>query len=389
MEILSIQFNLEPGSVTQPSVTVRRNRSTPAVLPEWRLRETFRPEDCSVVYAQSASRGAVRIRVRLRGPAGQSFEVRALGPEWTQQASLGCLLPFLYWLIPFQQWRQFNALGEVRPFSVVFPQSPTGAIETEQEVTVTLYGHSLGNMIWTSDTAWRWQFRAALAPWQDMVTTHHRTYCIPTHPVDPGSAPWRQSSDLADPKLPWIDAIDLACMWAAGSRDFDVTMRAIVRGLWGNGHLLRYQRVGFTSPGVETPFQLTEFIRHLRTGTTVRTVECYDMAAAVSTFANVLGLNVMQYAMSLPRDGSLRPVLPIGRTTPEPPSWFEHEVARVGPQIWDACLQLAREAPVSADIFVPEPVYGIPLARYKSLLTTNDTAARSIIPAYQGRREVV
>jgi len=390
MEVLSIQFNLEPGSTTQPSVTVRRNRSTPVVLPEWRLGQTFRPEDCAVVYAQSTSRGAVRIRVRLRGPAGQTVEVRALGPEWIEQARLGCLLAVFYWLIPFQQWRQYNVLGEVRPFSVAFPQSPAGEKETETEVTVELYGHSLGNMIWMTDTSWRWQFRAGFTPWRDIVTTHHRAYCIPSHPVEPASAPWRQSSDLSDAKLPWLDAIDLACAWAAGSRDRDMTMRAIVRGIWGNGHLLRYDRVGFTSDGLGEPFRLTEFIRHLRTGTSPRSVECYDTSAAVSTFANLLGFSVDQYAMSLPgRAEDVRPVLRIGHTTPVLPAWTEHELARDGANVWDACLQLALETPGRTDLFVPEPVYGMPLSTYRRRITATAAAAGSLATSYRGRRDIV
>jgi hypothetical protein len=173
------------------------------------------------------------------------------------------------WLLPRRTWQELNILGEVLPFRIAFPQTTTGADTTEAEVTVELHRHALRNPgIWASNTRWRWQyFETSTRRWMDIITTHHRAYRLPGHPAEP----WQQDyMGGENTRLPWVDAFEVACEWAALSADAYYTRRAIVREVWnlGAAGLLRY---GITIPDGEKfvtvdTFHLTQFLDHLRHG---------------------------------------------------------------------------------------------------------------------------
>jgi hypothetical protein len=392
-QLLSITFNLSPGDVTRPSVTLRRNMANPVVIPEWRLGETFAPEDCPVAYSNARIRGQpVSIRVRMRGPAGRRFSIRALGPDWLQQAELGCSLVFLYWLLPAQKWQQFSVLGQVPVFGIAFPQSKGAESMTEAEVTVDLRQHTIGSLgVWVSNTSWRWQFNEGLGPWTDIVTTSHRIFCLVDHPT----LPWQQDyMDGSNRRLPWVDALEFACSWAAGARGYDAVLTAIVRGIWNAGSmgLFRYEPdpfPAFASSGVVgSTFALTDFLGQLRRPAGTRSIDCYGCAAATSTFADLLGLDLSQQAFTS-TDAEAR-VLLIGHDGLERPSWNEHEVAKgTDGRVWDACLQLnTSPEPSVPGSFIPQGVYGIDFTEYKRRFLGARSAASASV-TYNGRRDLI
>ena len=387
-ELQSITFNISPGDLTQPSITLRRNAAEPVTIPEWRRRETNAPLDSPVAYSIARARnGQVSIRVRMRGPAGRTFNVRALGPDWLEQFQLGCIYSVFYWLLPISRWQQLTVLGDVPPFIISFPQTAGGEKMTEAEVTVTLR-HTIGNLgIWISNMRWRWEFSEGFGlPWRYITDSTHRVYCIADH----STAPWRETDPASSNRnLPWVDALEVACLWAAGSREMDAILRALVRGVWdaGSRGLLRYGNIdgAFTIGGGLNPLNLTEFVRHIRTGTTARSVQCYDCAAVVSTLANLLGLNVEQYAFNF---ASERTALLIGHSRPSEIFWTEHEVARIGTgsatRVWDACAQYNAGSSSDPRRFVARAVYGMSFPEFRPLLSDSGVAFQ-----YNGRRDVI
>lgn len=399
VQLLNITFNLSPGRTDGPSVTIRRNARDNVRLPEWRLRETFTSEQCPIAYSNAQARDqTVSIRVRLSGPAGTSFRVRALGPDRAEQARLGCALMYFYWLMPFSQWQSFSVLGEIEPFVIFFPQTQTVAQFSEAELTVELSGHSIGARgVWVSDTNWRWQYLDESGIWRDIITTRHRVYCLDAHPT----LPWQQDYMAgANPRLPWVDALEVACAWAAGAHNADDVARAICRGVWNAGStgLLRYdpsRRGDFADDENRGGrFDLSLFLSHLRSGTAARSVQCFDCAAAVSTLANILGADLDQYQFTIdwaPDDTRSKPVLLIGHSNPTRATWITHEVVSVptppsGSRVWDACLQLNAPSLRPPVTFVGRQVLGMTFADYRVLFLTEGSRAHDPM---RGRRDLV
>jgi hypothetical protein len=285
-------------------------------------------------------------------------------------------LHLLLRLTPFPQWQRLNMLGGVGPFTIGFPTTQTVDLFSEAEMTISLSDHSIGGTgVWVSNTNWRWQYEDDLG-WHDIVTTRHRVYALHDHPT----RPWQQDyMGGANPRLPWTDALDIACEWSAWARSAGDVATAITNGVWdaGSTGLFRYDSSGassgaepeFASAGLPGNFNLTGFLNHLQRARGTRPVQCYDCAAAVSTLANLLGADLDQFQFNFA--GESRLLLLIGHSTPERASWTEHAVAIVrgaDPQFWDACLQLNRvTVPTARVSFIGEPARGMPFSRYKTL----------------------
>ena len=402
VELLSIAFNLPPGNTDGPSVTIRRNAVDAIPLPEWRSGETLTADQSLVAYSNvKAQNQVVNIRIRMRGPAGSSFRIRALGPDRTEQQRLGCALVFFYLLLrllPFPQRERLNMLGDIEPFTIAFPQTQTVDQFSEAERTISLSNHSIGGTgVWVSNTNWRWQYEDD-SGWHDIVTTRHRVYCLHDHPT----RPWQQDyMGGANPKLPWTDALDIVCEWSAFARSAGDIATAIADGVWnaGSSGLFRYDASGsdpeFTSVDLGGTFNLTRFLGHLQRARGTRPVQCYDCAAAVSTLANLLGADLDQFQFNfggLPGalEGGSRLLLLIGHRDPERASWTEHEITTVpraiGSQVWDACLQLNRVVtPTSRVSFIGEPPRGMLFSRYKTLFLEDPMQQT---PTRRGRRDI-
>ena len=394
VQLLSIAFNLSPGSTDGPSVTIRRNALDEVRIPEWRSGETFTADQCLVAYSNTRAQDQdINIRVRMRGPAGSSFRIRAIGPDRAEQQRLGCALIFVHLvlrLLPFPQGQRLSMLGDVGPFVVSFPQTQTVDQFSETEMTVSLSDHSVGAMgVWISNTSWRWQYDDGLG-WHDIVTSRHRVYCLHNHPT----LPWQQDyMDGANRRLPWTEALDIACEWSAWARSASDIATAITNGVWnaGSSGLFRYgppeMDPEFASDNLTGTFNLTRFLDHLQRGRSARVVQCYDCAAAVSTLANLLGANLDQCQFNFGDQSRL--LLLIGHSVPERAWWTEHAVTIVPPpstDIWDACLQLNVAAPPRGVSFLGQPVRGISFSSYKALFLENVAQSTT---RYRGRRDIV
>ena len=160
----------------------------------------------------------------------------------------------------------------------------------------------------------------------------------PAIPVAVGSARHRLYIVLAKPtqpwvsETPWVDALEVACTWAAGASDVDAAARRITERYYNCG-VLQYDDVsGATKYGCFT-YMLSEMLDRLNGGPGLGAqVNCTDSANTVSTLANILGCDLWQSRMGYNFD--LNPILAIG--FPPPYRWPEwtgfsyHEVCWKG-----------------------------------------------------------
>jgi len=242
----------------------------------------------------------------------------------------------------------------------------------------------------------RWQFQLQPGgPWLDFDSSDHVIYVTLDLPGDP----WTPSTAPADVlRLPWTRVLDWSTAWASGITIEDGHVSAAIAragkrveaALYALGQRdnvpLQYldaggggaYAVGF--PGL-VAFLCTKFLRLLDgdTAPEIETqVDCSDCAAALVTFANVLGcdLSSRQVGVTLPKATfHTNQVVSIGRKTSNPRGYdfSYHEVAGRGLagaavgsfRVFDACLMIDRDAdPAPTD---PDHTFG--LARGLSLAT--------------------
>ncbi len=175
----------------------------------------------------------------------------------------------------------------------------------------------------------------------------------PSIPVAVGSASHRLYLVLGKPtqpwvtETPWVEALKLACGWAAGAADFDSAAGLIAQRYYNCGVLHYEDGNGSTMYGSVT-FMLSEMLERLNGGPGLGSkVNCTDSANTVSTLANVLGCDLWQSRMGWSFD--LNPILAIGPPSSAPwpvwPSFYYHEVAWKGActendNLFDGCLMV-------------------------------------------------
>jgi hypothetical protein len=325
LTLVSIQFR---GIAPCPDATIplRRNPDVPPFsLPEWTAGHTD-PSQSPVAFRLDRTRnGTVSARIGFASPVSQTVEVKA------EDATGG------------------NAIGSIPPFAV---QLVAG---TGTQLTVRLDAPRLTDpaqaRVQAHNDSWRWYARPrGTGTWQPIAETQHRVYTVLGAPM----LPW----GIDDPDLfVWTDALDLACQWAAGAIDVDAAAGMVARGIYQLGEPssrpgLRYchcSYVQLTMVGgaLVSVFGCIDLIRYLNSTavTNAATVDCHDMACAVSTFANALGAALIQGKICLVgRQIHTNDVRLIGGK--ETSTCFgEHELAWGGSAldpdpVWDACLQV-------------------------------------------------
>ena len=183
----------------------------------------------------------------------------------------------------------------------------------------------------------------------------------PSIPVAVGSASHRLYLVVAKPtqpwvtETPWVEALKLACGWAAGATGIDSAAKRITERYYNCG-VLQYDVIGGggTKYG-SSPYMLSEMIERLNGGSGLgANVNCTDSANTVSTLANVLGCDLWQSKMASNPDLSqsrfdLNPILAVGFPGPDSwpdwPSFRYHEVAWKGAcaendNLFDGCLMV-------------------------------------------------
>jgi hypothetical protein len=381
-QIASLTFNLDP-SAADGCLALRQNLTVPAPWPEW---QRDRPNDSAsspVAYVLSElgeDSAALAIQVRRQPGDPAEVQLRALTVTAAIQplppAALlppDLIWPGTYWFPSVTEYyaalayrayyRRWQESRQVQPH--VLGRVPSTAVRFEAEqpvvtVQVPLSEESLRSRgVGVFDITWRWQARAgAHSAWIDIGPTHHRIFTV----LRPPTPPWHAlPEDPNDSQIAWVDALDVACRWAAGAGNIRDAAAAVTQSVNGLGTtLIEYgcpiaALTMYASPlGLEA-FDCTSFLELLDGGDgNGRYVNCTDCATIVSTFANLLGCDLWQSRMGSYQPAFLtNPILAIGTDRlGSPCGWglgfTYHEVAWEGActsddDVYDACVRLLSE----------------------------------------------
>ena len=347
-------------------MNLRKNFTQTITVPEWTAGETS-AADSPAAYAIKETQGN-KITIKAKFTVGSNnvtkAEVRAKGG---------------------------GVLGSLDPQVVNF----AGGVSVPAFVSFELRHHSIGTAgIKREDITWEWEFRCCGgSDWEPLQTTKHRIYIVLEEP----KLPWKQQP-VSDTQNPWTEALDYACVWAAGKQNRDDAATAITMAINGNLGLV-YDNVSgashYTSGGLAL-FELTQFLAYLNIGTGLgNIVNCTDCATITTTFSNLVGCDL--HASKMGSFFDLTPFRGIGAAGFACPGFgcgFSfHEVAWKGGHgngdpLFDACLRIdgdtnpwsapyAEQFPVNI-VFSTNPGAPLPLAvpfnaqSYKERICTND-----------------
>ena len=316
ISIEAIKFNHDPSSATTDALTIRKNRTADVSVPEWRRGMTL-PEDSPAAYTIDqirANRLTIQVQFRRESSDPASVEVRAVANGYNVFGNVVA--------------RTINFVNDLSAFETFPLNTPSG-------------NPSVG--VWS--IAWDW-----FAGGVFLQQTRHRIYTLVSAP----QAPWGQpGSPFVGFQLPWTDVLDHACLQAAGARTTDEVADKLTRWLFSLGGSKLHYNEGtgdscFTIPGMQT-FKCTDFLQLLAADPGVRSrVNCTDCATIVSSFANILGCNLVQSKIGFEFETNL--IQKIGLTFPNRQYFTFHEVAWKFPTngngnsaadafVYDPCLQ--------------------------------------------------
>jgi len=323
VSLASISFDYDPVGTSVDALTIRRNYATDISVPEWVPGKKL-PAEAPCAYAMNLIAGKTpTIQAVFNIPAATSHSIRI-------QATGG------------------GIMGAIDPVTVAFGS------DTSATVTLSLSHQALAaGGVQRADVTWTWQYQVDGGTWTTMASTQHRVYVI----LDMPNTPWKQTPNRTNQQLPWTDVLDYTCTWAGGAKSVDEVLSKVTTKVNSGINLIYDTAHGAsvyigTSGGISS-FLCGQFIDFLNTGKgNGRTVNCTDCATIVTTFANILGSDVMASIMAYnirTGEGFLcNQILAIGTTTwalPFGTGYFSyHEVAWTGTgcmtdNVYDACLQ--------------------------------------------------
>ena len=332
VDISAVQFNLVSSSSSSDALDIRKNMNKAINVPEWVPERNTAAESPAAYSIAGAGSNPVTIKAKFVITSPDRLQVQI-------KADAG------------------GVLGAIDPFSVNF----SNGTSTPEFVSISLPHHTIGaNGILKEDIKWQWKYKLPDRDWTAMTATNHRIYVILKEP----GRPWEQTGFPANNQLPWTDVLDFSCEWAAGKTTPDDAATAITEKVNGLLNLI-YDKDGGRSKYTEilsmnlSNFLCTDFIEYLKYGTGKgNIVNCTDCATIVTSFANVLGCNLIEAIMHggiNPRTGRPIPfkcnkIISIGFTNwdyPFPPDnqFAYHEIAwkdatGVDNFIFDACLKI-------------------------------------------------
>ena len=409
------------------AITIRRNARQAVAVPEWRATGG----DAVACYAlDRLVNGAITVQAQIarRAPELERVHVRAIPYEapappfvwWPSSIVPALMWPAAasaqYWLAlyaalasgPQSDGPATSPFGEIAPQEIVFPADGL-AVQTFTVANSRL----VSNGVNVYPVAWRWQFRRGpLDSWIDFALTGFTVYSVLSTPT----RPWLQAPDNpANTQLPWVEVLDAACRWAAGTTTVDEAAARVTESVYalGSNGFLAYDCSGSDPASLGTPhytlipgfFNCSEFLARLHGGFgNGPFVNCSDCAAAVSTFANALGCELSQSRMFGSIPFPLNPTRSIGAAT-----WASacsigafsmHEVAWTGgcgenDRVFDACLQIDADndptrAPQTPLLAVNMPFGAAGAGLYRDRLAA--PAGRSICnpqPLFRQRRFIL
>lgn len=365
LRLVAISFNHDSASLSGDAMDIRKNFTQTVAVPEWTAGETL-PTDSPAVYAIKETHGrAITIKAKFTVSSNSvtRAQVRARGG---------------------------GALGQLDPQTITL----ANGVSVPEFVSFELRDHLIGaDGINVEDITWEWEFRCCGgSKWEPLATTRHRIYIVLEEP----NLPWKQPA--SDTQNPWTEALDYACVWAAGKQNRDDAASAITQAINATLGLVYDNAAGashYTSGGLAF-FELTQFLSYLKNGTGLgNIVNCTDCATITTTFSNLVGCDL--HASKMGSFFDLTPFRGIGAAGFVCPGFgcgFSfHEVAWKGANgnadsLFDACLRVDGDSnPWSAPyteqfpvniIFSTNPGAPLPLAvpfnaqSYKERLCTND-----------------
>ena len=315
-----IRFNYNSGSVTNDALNIRKNYSTAAPSPSWFKGVSSTFTDSPAAYTIKDTQGnPLAIRVWLKANGLSAGYVRALGG---------------------------GRLGRIKEQLVSFDSNGNSGYQSFELENTTFHNFGINRY----NISWRWQWRKHTSDaWRDIVVTRHRIFIILERPA----LPWVQTSGSSS--LPWTDALEIACNWAAGATDKDNAAALITDRYNSNGKVSYDSSVGQTFYGYVS-YNLTEMIERLNGGLGLGgKVNCTDSANTVSTLSNLIGCDLWQCQMG--SSFYMNPIIAIGYNVWAVPFWGGfgyHEVAWKGActendRLFDGCLKVDGDAdPTSA-----------------------------------------
>jgi len=326
MELTGIRFNYGASTGTVNALSIRQNFATEVAVPEWVKGKTL-PKSSPVAYSITAVAGKIiTIEASFAADPGApaTVDVRADGG---------------------------GVLGAIDPTTI----NISGGASVPEFVALSLAHHQIGpSGILKQDIQWDWFYKSTDGTWVSMGSSSHRIYVVLDTPFLPWLQPPTPTTSLT--QLPWVDALDQACVWAGGKLNPVDAATAVTQAVNSNlgltydvshGASKYTQTVGPTSWFLCTAF--LAFVNQQPEGKG-NVVNCTDCATIVASFANLLGCQLAAAVMASPGGFLCNKIIAIGGGTswnyPFPPAnrFAYHEVAwtgafKHGDQVFDACLQ--------------------------------------------------
>lgn len=323
----TIKFNHDPTFKTTGAFYVRKNEIERVRLPEWEKDRCMTPECSPVAYA-----------------IDQLPKTRDAPEDITIKASFSAseLPTQTVWIQAFEYRNPKEVPGPANILGTTNPVSVTFTAGKANDVTFRLDSERISNAgTSASDQIWWWKFSIDKDQWNEFQFTKHRVYVVPKRPT----CPWEPESDCASNiHVPWTEALEYACHWAAGvTENVDLAAKMVTNRVYSLGKiLLQWEK---SAKYGHREFALTKFLALFRDGIGGgQTLNCDDCAAIVSTFANLLGAQLWQSSMGGDSFWT-NPVLLIGHSHWRKMGFGRHSVAwkgecREGDELFDACLQI-------------------------------------------------
>jgi len=335
----AIQFNHNCTAATHDAFNIRFNETQAVELPEWRRGITFTPQQSPAAYAINETRGnTLTLKASFAGTAESEIFVRAVQARPDSRQARGCN-PFGWLSSGAQSFgvHRANVLGEVKERRITLDAKGKAELEEFELDNVLVWTAGIS----VSNTEWRWQFRATRRDrWTDFAITKHRIYTVLEIP----NCPWQQFPfSERNTQLPWAEALEYACDWAVGAQEADQAAALITSNIYdlGLSHVGYFDSSFYSCPN----FNCTGFLKLLNGELlTPHVMNCSDCATVVSSFANLVGCNLMQIKLGPAKftTNLIRLIGDLHETTPE---FSFHEVAWKGEvtddgRIFDGCLQV-------------------------------------------------
>jgi hypothetical protein len=331
ISIEAISFNHDPVSAARDALTIRRNETQDVAVPEWR-RGMTRPEDSPAAYTIdqiTTNRLTIKVQFRRESADPTTVEVHAVG-------------------------KAGNVLGNVKSRTINFASSLSAVELFELDTS------GQNPTVAVNNIAWDWFIGGTFRQ-----TTEHRIYTLVSAPQEPWGQP---GSPVPDFQLPWTEVLEHACREANGARNENEAAAMLAEWVYSLGpDKLRYDDFGagsstFTIPGMRT-FRCTHFLQALADNARWR-VNCTDCATILSSFANILGCDLIQSQIG--DDFQTNRIQKIGSDSPLSQPFRFHEVAWKFPSegaasVYDCCLQVDGDDDPSGGNFQPTLGVNMPL----------------------------